>query len=436
MAITLEKSLDDIFTSSFRAQGPGAAVIAVRRGEVIYRKGFGMANLELCVPIEPDMVFRLGSVTKQFTAVAILMLLEQGKLALSDAITQFLPDYPTQNHTITVEHLLTHTSGIKSYTDMPEWVPLWRKDFTVQELVDFFKDQPMEFTPGQRWAYNNSGYFLLGAIIEKVSGISYAQFIRERIFEPLEMRQSYYDDSARIIPRRASGYDVTAQGVVNAPYLSMTQPFAAGSLASTVDDLAKWDAALYTEQLIKQDTLALAFKPFHTADGASTYYGYGWAVGDIGGMSTLEHGGGINGFVCYAMRIPSESTFLAILTNSAGDVTNPELLALKAAGLVIGHPFQEPAPVALSVQSMLPYQGIYSLEQGPEVAIRLEGDALQAQLGERRMTLLPMAETEFFVKESPLLRFRFSEDAFTLGGRLGQPNVAHKTEKPLTPPQQ
>src|SRR5215216_3268179 len=170
----------------------------------------------------------------------------------SRPITRFLPDYPTHDHTITVEHLLTHTSGIRSYTDMPEWPPLWRKDFSVGELIDSFKDQPMQFAPGTRWAYNNSGYVLLGAIIEQLSGLSYAQFVQQRIFAPLGMRQSYYDRTAQIIPKRAAGYP-------NAEYLSMTQPYAAGALASTVDDLARWDRALVDGRLLQPATLARAW---------------------------------------------------------------------------------------------------------------------------------------------------------------------------------
>ena len=173
----LVQTIDNLVQETYKPAEPGATVIVVRDGKIIFRKSQGMANLELGVPIEPDMVFRLGSITKQFTAVSILMLAEQGKLALDDSISRFLPGYPTHDHHITVEHLLSHTSGIKSYTSMSEWPPLWGKDFTVQELIDFFKYQPMDFAPGKRWAYNNSGYILLGAIIEKASGQTYEQFL-------------------------------------------------------------------------------------------------------------------------------------------------------------------------------------------------------------------------------------------------------------------
>ncbi|MGI8835197.1 MAG: serine hydrolase domain-containing protein, partial [Pyrinomonadaceae bacterium] len=162
----LAKAINETLTQAYKPDEPGAAVIAVRAGKVIFRRGYGMANLELGVPVEPDMVFRLGSITKQFTAVAILMLAEQGKLSLDDDLTKFLPDYPAKGQRITIEHLLAHTSGIKNYTALPEWLAAWRKDMTVKEIVDLFKDQPQDFAPGERWSYSNSGYFLLGAIIE------------------------------------------------------------------------------------------------------------------------------------------------------------------------------------------------------------------------------------------------------------------------------
>jgi len=265
----LAKMIDAVMTAVYKPGQPGAAIIVRKSGRTIFRKGYGMADLELGVPVEPDMVFRLGSITKQFTAVAILMLAQEGKLALQDEVTKFLPDYPTQGRKITVEHLLTHTSGIQSYTDLAEWLPLWRKDFSVTELIDLFKDKPMKSAPGERWEYNNSGYILLGAILEKVSDKSYEGFIEANLFKPLGMRQSYYGSAERIIPRRIPGYQLGKGGFVNAPYLSMTQPYAAGSLLSTVDDLAIWSDAVFSGQLVKKEWLDKAFTPSSGRDGPS-----------------------------------------------------------------------------------------------------------------------------------------------------------------------
>jgi D-alanyl-D-alanine carboxypeptidase len=430
MSLALTSALDDLLARAFAAGDPGAALIATRAGGTLYCKGFGMANLELGVPVEPDMVFRIGSVTKQFTAAAILMLMEQGRLALDDLLTRFLPDYPMQGHVITIEHLLTHTSGIQSYTDMPEWPPVWRKDFTVHELIDFFKNKPMSFTPGTRWAYNNSGYHLLGAIIEQVSGQTYEAFLRERIFDPLGMRQTRYDRTEFIIPRRAAGYDWTPDGFVNAAYLSMTQPYAAGALVSTVDDLARWDAALQAGRMLRPETLARAFTPYRLSDGTSTGYGYGWMIGDCQGLGTQEHGGGINGFVCYALRVPAERVFVAVLTNRTGPTVDPELIALQVAGHVLGRPWREPQPIWLAPDTLKTLAGVYGMEDGNEISIAYDGEAavLCAQMGPMRMTLLPMADGRFAVRERPLMRIAFAPGEIRLAGRLGMGHVAKKKE--------
>ena len=430
----LIQTIDNLLQEAYKPNEPGVAVIVVRDGKAIYRKGQGMANLELGIPIEPDMVFRIGSLTKQFTAVAILMLVEQGKLALNDSITKFLPDYPTHDHLITVEHLLTHTSGIKSYTSMPEWSPLWRKDFTVQELIDFFKNQPMDFAPGKRFEYSNSGYILLGAIIEKASKQTYEQFIQHRIFEPLGMKHSYYDSPLRVIPRRAAGYDKGPDGYTNAAYLSMTQPYSAGSLASSVDDMALWDAALYTGQLLKQDTLQQAFAAHRLADGSENEYGYGWFTSKLTGHVAASHGGGIHGFRSFAIRLPEDHVFVAALSNNTG--THPEQLALKIAALAIGQPFQEPTPVELNPEVLARYEGVYESKVLGEVHVTRESNQLLFQPGQApRMELVPFSSNEFFFKGGSLDHLAFVSDAnevvtsFEFRGAIGNPIIAMKVDK-------
>jgi len=436
----LIQTIDNLVQETYKPTEPGAAIIVVRDGKIIFRKGQGMANLELGVPIEPDMVFRLGSITKQFTVVAILMLAEQGKLALDDSISKFLPDYPTHDHLITVEHLLTHTSGIKSYTAMAEWPPLWRKDFTVKELIDFFKYQPMESAPGKRWAYNNSGYILLGAIIEKVSGQSYEQFIEQNIFEPLGMKQSYYDSPMRVIPRRAAGYDKSSDVYTNAAYLSMTQPYAAGALASTVDDLALWDSALYTEQLLKHETLQRAHISHKLTDGSSTAYGYGWGISEYAGQRLIEHGGGIHGFRTRAIRMPDDRIFVAVLSNNGG--ADPEPLAFKIAALAIGQPYIEPMSVELRPEVLALYEGAYGINASEEIHITCENNQLFFQYGENpRAELVSLSSNEFFFKDSSFDHLCFVSDAnevviaVEMRGRTGIPEIAKKVDKaaPVAP---
>ncbi len=431
-------AIDQLLGGVFKPGAPGAAAIVTRHGQTLFRKGYGMADLELQVPIEPDMVFRLGSVTKQFTAVSILMLEEQGKLSVSDPITKFLPDYPTQGRTITVEHLLTHTSGIRSYTEMPEWLPQWRKDFTLSELIDFFKNQPMDFAPDEKWLYDNSGYILLGAIIEKASGLSYEDFVRTRIFEPLGMKHSCYDHTERIIPKRVKGYQHTASGFENAPYLSMTQPYAAGSLASSVDDLVLWDNALWSNKLIKAESLARAHKIHVLKNGRATGYGYGWAIGTYEGHRTVEHGGGINGFATYALSLPDDGVYVAILTNgSAGPDVSPERLAVQMAGIAIGKPVVEPKPITMKTKQLDRYTGVYAISDREQRFITREGSQLYSQRsGGTRYAIKPISETEFFFPGS-LTRLVFVQDSSgkilrsELHPRVGAVEEAVRTDQPL-----
>jgi len=413
------RDIDTLLTGVFKRDEPGGAVIVTRKGETVFRKGYGLADMELKVPIQPDMVFRLGSVTKQFTATAILMLEEQGKLSINDPVTKFLPEYPTNGQTISVEHLLTHTSGIKSYTSMPEWLSKWRTDMSLGSLIDMFKDQPADFKPDERWLYNNSGYILLGGIIEKASGESYEDFIEKKIFEPLGMKDSYYDRTEQVIPKRVKGYQRGANGFHNAPYMSMTQPYAAGSLASTVDDLAIWDTALWSNRLIKKETLAKAHTPHRLADGRSTAYGYGWSLGDYEGHRTVEHGGGIHGFATYTLSMPDDGVFVAILTNgSAGPKLSPQRLAIQMAGMAVGKPVREPEAISMTPEQLQRYAGVFSVRENEERTISLEGNQLfLLRKGGPKTEIHPLSETEFFIKDS-MTRLGFELDSSGSATRL------------------
>lgn len=436
----LNVAINELLAETFKPNEPGAAVIVIKDGQTVFRKGYGMANLELGVPIEPDMIFRIGSVTKQFTAVAVLMLAEQGKLALSDEITKFLPDYPTQGRKITVEHLLTHTSGIKSYTDLPEFLQQMRKDLSLKELIDFFKNKPMDFAPGDNWHYNNSGFVLLGAIIEKTSGQKYADFIEKSIFAPLGMRHSFYDSTQRIIPRRAAGYGKTKDGYANAEYLSMNLPHAAGSLISSVDDLALWDAALYTEKLVKQESLRRAWTPYKLNNGKPTGYGYGWGFSTIEGQRVIGHAGGINGFTCDTLRLPDARVYVAILTNRNTGTAN---LTQKVALLAIGKELRDPVAIKLPSATLDKYAGVYQLNEKEEATVTRQNDALffsRPQIS--RVEIQPISETEFFIKRSPDMRLSFQRQengaitGFIFRPGFGPDDEAKKTDKPLPTPKE
>lgn len=436
-ASDLEKKMDEVLLGAYTPDAPGAAVIVTKDGKPIYRKAFGLANVELNVAVKPEHVFRIGSVTKQFTAVAILMLMEEGKLSLTDDITRFLPDYPTKGKRITIEHLLTHTSGIKSYTGMSEWMPLWRKDMTLTELIDLFKGQPLDFEPGTKWLYNNSGYVLLGAIIEKASGQLYADFLKTRIFDPLGMKHTMVDETERIIAGRAAGYDKTPDGYRNATYLSMTQPHAAGALVSTVDDLAKWDAALYTEKLLKQSTLLKAWTPYILTDGKSTGYGYGWMLGTYEGHRVVEHGGGIHGFTSNGIRFPDERLYVAVLTNNPP--SNADNLAIRLAGIALGKPVKKPVAVPVDPSRLDDYAGVYELDDQSSRVVTREGNKLFSQrTGGSKFELLYQGGDDFFIRE-PATQFRFERNdggTVTAMRRLKVPDIGPaeigvRSDKPL-----
>jgi CubicO group peptidase (beta-lactamase class C family) len=327
----LAAKCDQLLSEQFKASETGGTALIAKKGQIIYKKAFGMANLELNIPMQADNVFRIGSISKQFTAVAILQLMEQGKLGLQDDITKFISDYPTHGHKITIEHLLTHTSGIQSYTGMKDFENISRLDKKPEELIAFFKNQPMEFAPGTKWNYNNSGYFLLGYIIEKVSGKTYPEYVEETFFKTLGMTNSYYGSDSKIIKNRASAYSKNESGFVNAEPLSMTLPYAAGSLQSTVEDLYKWNQALHSFKLVKKESLDKAFTSYILADGKKTNYGYGWSMGNIQGSPTIEHGGGIPGFLTMGIYLPKEDVFVTIFSNC--DCKSPDELAVKLADL-------------------------------------------------------------------------------------------------------
>jgi len=396
------EAIDAMLASAIPADGPGAAVIAVKDGKTVFRKAYGMADLELGVPLSPESVFRLGSITKQFTAVAVLMLAEEGKLSLSDPVTKFLPSYPTQGHVITIEHLLNHTSGIKSYTDIPGYMSARiRADLTTQELVEAFAKEPMDFAPGERWQYNNSGYVLLGAVIEKASGKTYGEFVAERIFRPLGMKATRVGEEGPILPKRASGYSRDGETVVNARYLSMTQPHAAGALVSTVDDLTAWDAALYTEKLVKKASLEKAWTPAVTRDGKPTRYGFGWAVSTLRGAPAIEHGGGIFGFSTYAVRLPREKVYVAVLANTDSPKVDPGMLGKQVAALLIGKPFPPQVPVPVDPKVLARWTGVYRFDPQTTRTVTFDGGKLYSQRsGGPRLEVKPLSGSEFYFEGS------------------------------------
>lgn len=395
----LNSKIDQLLSAQFPADGPGCTAIVAKGDQVLYRKAFGMAHLELDVPMKPEHVFRIGSITKQFTGAAILKLEEAGKLSVQDDITKYLPDYPTQGHKITIEHLLTHTSGIRSYTDMPEFGSVMRTDKSPEEFIAFFKDQPMDFAPGEKWQYNNSGYFLLGVIIEKVSGMPYDKYIEETFFKPLGMSHSHYGHNAPVFKNRVAGYTLSNDGVVNCDLLSMDLPYAAGSLLSNVDNLYTWYRAVMSGKVLSKKSMEKAHTAYKLNDEKATQYGYGWFLGDVQGSPTIEHGGGINGFITASIYLPKEQVFVAVFSNNEGN--SPDVAARKIAGLAIGKPY-EWTKILMPEQELAQYAGNFESEDGSQMrSITFENGQLFSQRsGGTKFKIYPFAKDKFFFDES------------------------------------
>ena len=285
-------------------------VLVARNGRVLFEKAYGLANRELAVPNKLETKFRLGSVTKQFTAMAIMILAERGKVRLSEPICDYIENCPKTWAAVTVRHLLTHTSGIPSFTELPDNDHYERLPMTPLATIARFRDKPLEFAPGDRFTYSNSGYLLLGYIIERASGEKYEDFLRKNIYEPLGMLDSGYDHPSVVLKDRASGYAKEKGHVVNAMYMEMDTPFGGGSMYSTVGDLLRWDQALYTEKLVSEKSLAQIFNPTQVPYPKGWWsrhkYGFGWFLTKWFGRNLIWHEGGPRGFASGILRYPED----------------------------------------------------------------------------------------------------------------------------------
>ena len=399
---------DEYMNAAVKVDGFSGSILVARDGQPIVSRGYGMANFELGVPNTPQTVFRIGSVTKQFTAMAVMMLQERGLLNVNDSICKYLADCPAAWQPVTVKNLLTHTSGIPSYTGFPDFARTAALPATSAEMIGRFRDKPLDFPVGEKYAYNNSGYYLLGAIIERVSGKTYENFLQENIFTPLGMKQTGYDNPARIIKNRAAGYARQGGEYVNASFMDMSLPYAAGAIYSTTGDLLLWDQALYTEKLISRKALDETFTPFKTFN-----YGYGWSIGKRFDRQLIAHGGNIFGFASYIARFPADKVTIIVLSNvqsaPAGKITND------LAAIVFGAPYEIPKErkeIAVDPKVLEKYVGQYELAQ-PKVVLdfTLENGRLFGQLaGQSKFALSAETETIFFSRDVNL-QITFTKDA-------------------------
>ena len=331
-----ENKIDEYLRTQMQAQQiPGVALAVVKDGKIVLARGYGLANVELQVPVKPDTIFQSGSTGKQFTATAVMILMEEGKLSLDDKIAKYFPDAPESWSGITIRHLLTHTSGMGDYAadfDM-------RRDYTEDDLFKMVKGVPLAFQPGEKWSYSNLGYVTLGILIHKVSGKFYGDFLQERIFKPLDMSTARIISEADIVPNRAAGYRIANGQLKNQDWVSPSlNTTADGALYFTVYDMAKWDAALYTERLLKRSSLEQMWTKMKLNDGKAVGYGFGWGLAEIRGHRVIEHGGSWQGFKSQISRYVDDKLTIIVFANQAranptkfahdiAAIINPELTA-------------------------------------------------------------------------------------------------------------
>ncbi|HEY4308182.1 MAG TPA: serine hydrolase domain-containing protein [Pirellulales bacterium] len=354
------------------------AVGVMKDGRLVLARGYGYADVENGVPATAETVYRLGSITKQFTSMAIMQLAEAGKLSVDDELTKFLPDYPAQDHKVTIQHLLNHTSGIKSYTSLPNFFRTARQDLSHDEMLALFKEQPFDFSPGEKMQYNNSGYYLLGMVIEKASGQKYGDYLADHIFKPLGMHATRYGDTRPVIPRRAMAYKRERGQLINDDPISMTVPGAAGALVSNVLDLLKWHQALEAGEFISAASYEAMYRPTTLPDGKVQKYGYGWGLADMAGHRKLSHGGGINGFSTMIGRYPDDRLAVIVLANTAGAPAGG--IESRIAKVMLGIEEQPIQDLPTDEALLRPLAGTYEFD-GNKWTITIDEGKLYAQSG-------------------------------------------------------
>jgi CubicO group peptidase (beta-lactamase class C family) len=399
-----EEKIDAVLAAEIEPGGPGAAIAVIRDGQFVHRKAHGLANIEWGVPLNPDAVFRAASLTKQFTAVAIMMLAERGLVSIEAPIESYLPDWPARGRTVTVRRLLNHTSGVWSH-DSAQIDRTKRPNPPVEEVIELIYDQPFEFEPGDRYSYNNSGYLLLGAIVGAVSGKPYADFLRDEIFTPLGMTRTGILRHEAITPQRAYGYVRGRTRFHNARLDAMSWSHAAGALGSTLDDLAKWDRAIREDRLVSARTLETMLASTPLNDGSVFPYGFGWGTADYEGHRIYHHTGGISGYACQMLHFRDEDLTTIVLSNlylfPMDKVTRGLLRA------------------TLDLEAVGRRDASLSADQLTACAGRFQGDGyvreIVAAVGGLAFTkggapgLLPFSATGFWQADDPEVEYRFSD---------------------------
>ena len=410
----LNKAVDSLISLQFKQAEPGVSILIARQGDVIYKKAFGSANVELNVAMQPDMVFKIGSITKQFTAIGILQLVEKGKISLQDSLQKYIPKFPSKGYTITIENLLTHTSGIPDYADADTTKNPYseRLDYTPQQIIKYFDYMPLEFRPGTKYKYSNSGYLLLAYIIQQASGQGYHQYMMENVIKRAGLQHTFFGEEHIIIPNRVEGYTRDKGFFENCEYQTSSMAFGCGDLMSTTEDLFQWNKALLSYTLVSKEMLKKAFSPYRLDDGLYTTYGYGWFI-DSFGIKRIHHEGQVSGFTAFENYYPDKDVYISILTNqlSAEDKTDFSdkrfRLFDKIFSLAAG--MQLDKEVTLSDAVMNKYTGVYSatFKKNQMLTISKKDGKLYMDLSNgtgKHMLVQPLSDTLFVLPDIKQIR--------------------------------
>ena len=415
---------DSLLAKAYVDNGPGAAVIVTENGKTVYAAGRGLADVERKVPITPATHFRLGSITKQFTAAAVMRLVEQGKVSLDDPLSKFLPTYPAPGAAATIRHLLNHTSGVMSYTSIPGWMVEAKtgKAYSTDQLIAEFKDLPAPSKPGEKWEYNNSGYVLLGAVLEKVTGKPWDQAVGDLVTGPLKLATIRTGIGADGTPGMATGYTEGDKAPKLAQKIHMSVPHGAGALVGTVGDLADWANALHNGKIVTPTSYAAMTTPAKVIDGTTSPYGFGLQLADFRDRKAVGHGGGIFGFSTSSIYLPNEKIFVAVFANSDSPKTDPEGVARQLAAAAVGEPFPEFKQAAVDVNALKPAFGVYVFPDAERVFFARDGKLYAQRVGRQELEVMHGGGNKFFYAPEGPTWFQLTKDA------AGKPQLAFHQE--------
>ena len=411
--------IDSYLKEEFPGNEPGAVVLIAQNAKILYRNAFGLADMAANRKIEEGMVFQIASMTKQFTAVSILQLAEKNKLSLKDTIQQYIPEFPVKRYPITIEQLLSQTAGVPEYFDIDEnEYHLLTREHTPEQVIDYFKDRPLEFEPGTKFRYSNSNYFLLGLIIERASGKTYGDYLEENIFTPAGMsNSSYWYKPGSIAENIPKGYMKTQGNYTLSTPVGRSVLFSSGGLVSTIDDLLYWNSALATDKLLNEKSRERLVYHNKLSDGRYSGYAFGFSVKDLQGSPTIQHGGNLYGFTSSGLFLPKENIYIAILSNTGFKST--EEMANYLGSELIGKPLAPPKRVVLSTEELKLYTGTYELVNGGsrKMNISFMIDRLVLSFPEQpgaEVDILPVKKDHFISKKvNAKLTFTRDEEKVT-----------------------